>query len=151
MGEGQGEGYVFSSSSPSPLGRRDVFVSVFCLHPDLLQHPLHILQDLPIPEAEHKEAMPLQKSRTLFIIDFPFFVTASIKLNDESCFGAEKVRDEGSEGHLPPELETTTLSISKLKPETMFCRSLTNFSQDTGTLESSLRRAEKVGEHGERV
>lgn len=83
---------------------------------DLLKHSLHILKHILIPETQHTKSTFIQESRPFRIVGLFLLVTASIELNDESCFSTEKIRDERTKGYLPSELETCAFPIPELKP-----------------------------------
>ncbi len=84
---------------------------------DGLEHAVHILQDIAVPEPHYQIAFRFQVSRSAGIRLGPFRVLAAIQLDDQPCFLAKKIDYVGQERNLSAEFETSKPPASKARPQ----------------------------------
>jgi len=83
-----------------------------------LEYAINVVEDLLVPEAQNLIALPFEIfSATL--IGLPFVrltMLATVKLDNETCFGTEEIRDVRTNRVLPPEFGTIKLTIPQPVP-----------------------------------
>ena len=86
---------------------------------DGFEDGVEIFGDLLVGEAENPIAEGVQVGVPIGVMgDLGFFfVNGAVELQDESQLMAEEVRDVGTDGHLPAELEAVKLVAAQASPQ----------------------------------
>src|SRR5437879_6364971 len=87
---------------------------------DLLEHPIHVLQHVVVPDAQHEIAARFEDCRALGISFRIRRVLTAIKLDDETSIRTAEIREEPVDGHLALELPSVQSSITQAKPQLAF-------------------------------
>jgi hypothetical protein len=102
-GEGRGEGLLFE------LGQ------------ECLKHPVQILDDIVVPDADHSITEGAQLTVALFVCGASR-VLAAVELDNQAPLATNEVGVISIDGLLADELEAAELPTAKACPQREFCR-----------------------------
>jgi hypothetical protein len=81
------------------------------------QHPFHILQHIVIPETDDAVSLAFEKLRAGRVPRCGGVMLSTVHLDGEPGFPAQKIADEGPDGHLPAELPAVQLPPAEVPPQ----------------------------------
>jgi hypothetical protein len=72
---------------------------------DRFKDAVHTLEDVVVPEAQDRQPVGIQESRSVLILGDAIAVLATVEFDDQPSFTAQEVADEWSDRHLAAEFE----------------------------------------------
>ena len=85
-----------------------------------LEHSLHLLKHLAVPESQQAKSPTCQVSRALKILQQTIGVLPSVEFDNQSRAHADEIHDVSTEHCLPTEPESAELTVAQETPKNAF-------------------------------